>query len=349
MERTVHEKRWKTAVKALSCCVLAMWVGLFSVKDLPGYAVFAEKQENVMLVPGGTPFGVRFYTKGAAIYRVEENSAAEKAGLVPGDIIEAVEKEEVQNGSALTELVKKYGGAPFTVEFIREGSTHSVTVKNCKNEGEGYYMGVCVRDSLAGIGTLTFYDPQTGAFAGLGHGICEGNRGEVLPLGSGNITDVRLTSVTPGKAGAPGQLRGLFSPGSIGVLERNTAEGVFGHFTEKPKLPFEGAPLPVASENEIKAGKAEIYCTLAGGQPEKYTVEIEKILSFDSAGKNFIIHITDEQLISRCGGIVQGMSGSPILQNGKIVGAVTHVMVDDPARGYGIYIGKMLDAMYPER
>ncbi len=299
-------------------------------------------KEGRMLIPGGTPFGVRFYTDGAMICRVEPGSPAMKAGLTEGDLICGVNHEKINDAAGLTKALEKLTGEKTTVEFFREGKKRTVNVYADPDSSGRGALGVYVRDSLAGIGTLTFYDPETGMFAGLGHGICQSGSGTLLRLGHGNITDVRITSVMKGSKGVPGQLRGLFCPGNRGEVKRNTVQGIFGQCDKKDIV---GNPVEAARAEQVKEGKAEILCTVCSGGPQRYEVEIEKILSFEASGKNYLIRVTDENLLALTGGIVQGMSGSPILQNGKIVGAVTHVLVEDPTRGYGIYIGNMLDNM----
>ena len=184
--------------------------------------------------------------------------------------------------------------------------------------------------------------PETNFFGGLGHGICDGETGAVIPMERGTVTDVTINGVVKGVAGAPGELRGSFKNNKTGSLLENTSCGVFGIFTALPEN--HGELLPIALKNEVKSGDAYIICTLDSGNPQKYTVKITDINHDASGSKCFSIKITDSRLLSKTGGIVQGMSGSPIIQNGKLVGAVTHVMVNDPTTGYGIFIENMLNA-----
>ena len=299
----------------------ALFLGIFSESGFFSYAIGGkepekDKTEEIMLIPGGTPFGVRFYTEGALVYRLEEGSPAEKAGLKAGDLIVKVNGQELPNAGKLLLLLETSGDAA-DLEVQRKGRTLSFRVP--LHEESGRMLGVHVRDSVAGIGTITYYDGEKGVFAGLGHGICDGVNGGILPLSHGSVTKVRLTSVKKGEKGLPGQLRGVFCPAAIGEVTANTEQGIFG----KCDPPKGEKALPAAQKNEVHEGDAEI-------------------LSMDSPDKNYLLRVTDKELLELSGGIVQGMSGSPILQDGRIVGAVTHVLLEDPQKGYGIYIGNML-------
>jgi stage IV sporulation protein B len=304
-----------------------------------------RESEERLLIPGGTPFGVRVYTQGVMVFRVAKGSAGEKSGVEPGDLIVKLDGEEIEGALEFSrKMSEKTDGKALLL--IKRGKIEKEILVKKEESGEGSSQdggfGLFVRESLAGIGTLTYYDPQSGRFAGLGHGICEGRQGTVIPVSSGTITDVRITSVNKGSVGAPGQLRGVFSPGVKGSVLQNKEEGVFGIFQKQ--TPYTGTPCPVAKKEQIKEGRAIIRCTVKGETPENYEVRIEKIYGYERNTKNFLIRVTDERLLEVAGGIVQGMSGSPILQEGRIVGAVTHVLVDDPTAGYGIYIGNMLNA-----
>ncbi|MCL2884594.1 MAG: SpoIVB peptidase, partial [Oscillospiraceae bacterium] len=203
-----------------------------------------------------------------------------------------------------------------------------------------YKAGMWVRDSAAGIGTLTFYVPGTNIFAGLGHAICDTDTGETMPLASGEIVPARIYSIKPGVAGTPGELRGGFEMGSLGSLTVNGDTGTYGQLTS---LPAVHDAVPVAMKQEVKPGAAQILTTIDGTDPVLYDVRIDQVKYSDaSPTRNLVITITDPRLLDKTGGIVQGMSGSPILQNGKLVGAVTHVFVNDPTRGYGIFAENML-------
>ena len=203
---------------------------------------------------------------------------------------------------------------------------------------------MCIRDrdSTAGIGTVTFYNPENGLFGGLGHGICDVDTNSLMPMKNGDIVPVTISGVTKGQKGAAGELRGYFSSNqAIGNLFINSDEGVYGQLDASP---VEQQALPVAMKQEVKEGPAQILTTVADGEPQYYNVTIESIEYKNSSRvKNLVVLVTDEVLLEKTGGIVQGMSGSPIIQNGKIVGAVTHVFLNDPTRGYGIFAENMVE------
>ena len=207
---------------------------------------------------------------------------------------------------------------------------------------ESYRLGIEVKDTAAGIGTITYIDPQTGAFGGLGHGICAPNTGEIYPMKNGTVTEVILGGVQKGASGKPGELRGVLSHREIGTLSKNTDCGVFGTLSlDNRTLP---SSIPVGTREELTTGPAEILSSLKNGSPARYQIRITEIDRSATDSKSFRIEVTDPTLIALTGGIVRGMSGSPIIQNGKLVGAVTHVLVANPTEGYGIFIENMLNA-----
>jgi stage IV sporulation protein B len=307
--------------------------------------------KDMKLYPGGMPFGVKFFTRGVPIIGFcdidTENgkvNPACDAGLRQKDIITHVNGRELASALQLTELVEASDGKPLTIEYQRGEQAHKTIVTPIFSESEGIYKtGMWVKDNGAGIGTVSFIFPESNCFAGLGHGICDTDTGELVPIARGNIIDVTISGINKGVSGAPGELRGFFNANKTGTLVGNDECGVFGVFAECPKTAEE--PLPLALRNEVEEGEAYIYCTLDDNCIGKYSIEIKNIDRNATGGKCFIVKVTDKTLIEKTGGIVQGMSGSPIIQNGKIVGAVTHVMVGDPTTGYGIFIENMLSAM----
>ena len=205
--------------------------------------------------------------------------------------------------------------------------------------------GLKERDSMAGIGTMTFYDPQSGTFGALGHGVTDVDTGQLLPLDHGSIMEASVKAVKKGERASPGELKGDFDlTRDSGTLYANTECGIFGKLSAEDAAKIVGAALPIAKKDEVKTGKATILATVSGNETSEYDIEIEKIYSPSGSTRNLLLHVTVEELLTQTGGVVQGMSGSAILQDGKIVGAVTHVLVDDPTRGYGIFIENMLSA-----
>lgn len=309
--------------------------------------------KDLRLYPGGLPFGVKFYTDGLIVIGFSDiedgngrSNPAYDAGLREKDVITKINGKPATGVSQLTEEVERTGGGELTLTCKRAGRDYVVHVTPKYSETEGRYRtGLLIRDSGAGIGTLTFIDPNSLAFGGLGHGICDGDTGELIPMDRGSVLNVTISGITKGASGAPGEIKGYFSSDKTGSLISNTACGVYGHLASLPDgLPEE--PLPIAQRSELRDGDAYIYCTLDdSGIPCRYAVKISDINRSATGNKCFTVKVTDPKLIEKTGGIVRGMSGSPIIQNGKLVGAVTHVLVNDPTSGYGIFIENMLNQM----
>lgn len=301
-----------------------------------------------LLIAAGVPFGVRLHTDGVIVVNLTAVGTGEnakypsrEAGLHKGDVIISVNGERIGSAKALCDTVGKSEGRELSFTVKREGKEKNISVCPQK-DGEVYKIGVLVRDNAAGIGTVTFIDPATGMFAGLGHGICDSETGELIPISYGSCEDVTLTDIIKGKSGAPGELRGFFSGKKTGKIIGNSFAGVFGALSSVP-IELSAEQFPACGRGYAHNGKAYIYTTVDGEGRQKYEVSISAI-DEGGAQKNFIVEVTDETLLSKTGGIVQGMSGSPIIQDGKLIGAVTHVLVGDPSRGYGIFIENMLAA-----
>ena len=323
--------------------------GLFSGSS-PIRAVSAD-YSTLKLYPGGIPFGVKFMTEGVIVVGfadIKSDSGkvcpATAAGLKQNDIILKINGETVTDAIYLSDIAEKSGGASMTLTYSRNGKQAQTTLTPafCKEEGK-YKTGMYVKDSGAGIGTVTYIYPDTLNFGGLGHGICDGDTGKLIPMQRGSVVGVTISGVVKGLSGAPGEVRGYFSSGKTGTLLTNTECGVFGAFASLPSG-LVSEPLPVAKKSEIKEGEAYILSTLDGTTPMKYKIQISNIKLDSTSNKCFTVTVTDSTLINKTGGIIQGMSGSPIIQNGKLVGAVTHVLVNDPTTGYGIFIENMLNA-----
>ncbi|MCC8196866.1 MAG: SpoIVB peptidase [Ruminococcus sp.] len=300
-----------------------------------------------MLIPGGSPVGVKLLTEGVMVVKTAEVtdgvSPAHDAGIMAGDNITSANGEELNSSARLSEIIENSDGEPIVFEIMRNGRSSTVTVTPVYSETDGVYKaGLWIRDSTAGVGTLTFIAPETGIFGALGHPISDSDTLTTLPLGSGEIVDVVITGYDKGERGCPGELYGTFVSGlASGTIELNCEQGIFGTMT----YPSRQEAIPIAYKAEVKTGPATILTTIDGSTPQEFEVEIERVtLSSAAKSKNIIIRVTDPELLEKTGGIVQGMSGSPIIQDGKLVGAVTHVFVSDPTRGYGIFIENMLDA-----
>ena len=308
--------------------------GLVPVKTLK-----VSSYEDGLYMPSGQAVGIKLYTDGVLVIGLAENLPAYNAGIKVNDIITHINDTKVLNAVHFSALLNKNENAPLTLTAIRDGSTFNVDVTPVYTENE-YKIGAWVRDSSAGIGTLTYVEAKTQSFGALGHGICDIDTGSTLTLMQGNLTDCEIVDIVKGEKGAAGRLCGVLSGGEKGVIKKNCELGIYGNLD--PTAVYTAEPVPIASRFEIREGEATILATVDTGAPEEYSVYIEQINTADNSNTSMVIKITDERLIQKTGGIVQGMSGSPILQNGKLIGAVTHVFINDPTKGYGIFIENML-------
>ena len=321
---------------------------------IPVKTATAESYKRLKVYPGGMPFGVKFFTSGVTVVGFSDIESggkqvnpAREAGLRQKDIITHVGGKALADAAALTEAVEASGGKPLVLSCLRGQRAFEVTVTPTLASDEGKYKtGILVRDSGAGIGTVSFIVPDSNYFAGLGHGICDTDTGSLIPICRGTVVDVTISGITKGQCGAPGEIKGFFNPGKTGLLLGNTECGVYGIFSQAPQI--DRAPISIALKDELREGEAHILCTLDESGIGRYSVNISEINRNADGGKCFTVTVTDPALLKKTGGIVQGMSGSPIIQNGKLVGAVTHVLVGDPTRGYGIFVENML-AMLPEK
>ena len=293
--------------------------------------VSAQAAKIAEVIPIGHTVGIKMQAEGVLIVQLTEvqgadgtHSPAKEAGVQEGDVLCRAGETALHSNDDLQKQVALSAGQPIKLTLERGDAEKSVTVTPCRDKTGAYRIGVLARDSLAGIGTLTYVDPQTGAFGSLGHGICDSETGVLLPLQEGTIIHSTVSSVQRGKAGEPGSL-----------------QGEFGTITDD-SLYSELQCVPVASADEIKIGDAEILSNVDGDSVQRYSVQIVKLYpANDEYGRSMMLRVTDSQLAEKTGGIVQGMSGSPILQNGKLIGAVTHVLVDNPMEGYGISMQKL--------
>lgn len=316
---------------------------IFPVKDAK-----VTVMQRKYVVPGGNVFGIRLYTKGVMVIRIDgvttssgNVSPGKQAGLKEGDMIISVEGVSITRNKELSKMFAESGGKTLKMQIERDGHIKEIDFTPVLSDDSSYKGGLWIRDSTAGIGTVTWYDRNDGVFAGLGHAVCDVDTGEIMPLSGGDIVEARVTGCYKGTSGSAGELCGVFSSGSVGELYINSSTGVFG-VLEKYSATSE--VLPIALRQEIVEGPARIICTIDENGPAYYDIEIKKIFkSATNSQRNMTIKVTDKKLIDTTGGIVQGMSGSPIIQNGMLVGAVTHVFIDDCTEGYGIFAENMLD------
>ena len=311
-----------------------------------------EKRKEIEVYPGGISIGVKINNKGALVVGYSDisthdglsESPGKMAGIELGDIIEEVNGENIETCSDLISKVKTCRNDEMTVKILRGNSELTKKISLIKEDNE-YKIGLWVRDSTAGIGTLTFYDKDSKTFGALGHPITDGDTNVSFNIKSGTLLKSSVLSIKKGERGNPGEIKGLFinENESIGNIEKNTNSGIYGDASVELINPNFNKAMTVAYRDEIKEGHAQIITTVEDGGAKAYDIEILKLLPQDEPGsKSMIIKIVDPVLLEKTGGIVQGMSGSPIIQNGKIIGAVTHVLINKPDVGYGIYIEWML-------
>ncbi len=315
---------------------------------IPFSTVNVEVVDELHVSVLGTPFGMKLYTDGVLVIDITtvetvsgSISPGEDAGVKKGDYILSADGKQVLTNEELSAAVAASGGNRIKLVIKRGGTQKTVYVTPAlSKETNSYRIGLWVRDSSAGIGTLTFYSPATGIVCGLGHGVCDEDTGDLLELKNGEIVSAEIVSVEKGSSGSPGQLKGKFTYGTIGKIDCNSEKGVYSVL--KGKLGFSRLT-ETALKQEVRDGDAQILCTVDGREPQLYSCRIKKRSSaYLSATQNMTVTVTDPELLKLTGGIVQGMSGSPILQNGKLIGAVTHVLIDDPTTGYAIFAENML-------
>jgi len=296
------------------------------------------------VIVGGENIGITLNSDGVLIvgvYDVDGKNPATEAGLKTGDVITEVNKKEVNNIEDMASKINDSSDGSVTVGYMRNGKKQTATLKLSKDENNVYKTGLYVKDSVTGIGTLTFIDPETKLFGALGHEIQEQTTGKLLEIKDGKIFESTVTGVVPSSDGNPGEKRAQYDANkTTGDVAENTTQGIFGTYTNE--LPNKDT-YKVAKPSEIKTGKAKILTVLDGTEIKEYEINVTKVNKKDQKNKNFVFEITDKDLLDKTNGIIQGMSGSPIVQGDNIIGAVTHVVVDDPHKGYGIFITNMLE------
>jgi len=296
----------------------------------------ASNNKNIHLIPGGEVLGIRIKEDYVTVL-----SSATGSALRRGDKIIKINGEDIDSAADVSEVLNKCGGNTVRIEVLRGREKITVTTTPTLDNGE-YRLGITLRNMTSGIGTVTFIEPKSMLFGGLGHGVCDSETGSVLEVEWGEVCSVTLGGVSRGEIGKPGELSGVLGKKHFGDVYKNCECGIFGRL-ENYSIDDRDA-VPIGTKSELKLGEAEIISTVKNGKKASYKIEITDIDYNSNGSKSFKIRVTDSMLIAITGGIVRGMSGSPIIQNGKLVGAVTHVLVANPTEGYGIFIENMLEA-----
>ncbi len=321
-------------------------LSLLGVVPVKNVSVSQKKSQQVYV--SGEAFGIKLYTDGVIVVGTQDVETDNKkvnpakvAGIQVGDVIVSINNVNVYTSDDVTEMLNDNNGKSYIMKIKRDGryKTFTLSPVYCNREG-CYKAGMWVRDSTAGIGTITFYNESSGKFAALGHQVNDVDTNEIMPLLKGEAVGATVTQVQKASTGITGSLCCDFEDYTIGKLTENSECGIYGLYTAIPK---NAKKYTVASKQEIKKGSAKILCTVSDGEPREYDIAITKISYTGKGEKDVVFKITDEKLLEATGGIVQGMSGSPIIQNDKLIGAVTHVIVNNPVKGYAIFAEHMLD------
>ncbi len=313
------------------------------------------KTSDIMVYPGGKPLGIKINTKGALVIALSDievdgnkvQSPAAVAGIAIGDSVIRINNETIKSAEDIATYVNRSKGEKIKVTVDRKGEEMNFIVNPViSKKDENYKIGLWVRDSVAGVGTLTFYHKESGKFGALGHPITDVDTNSIMTVGKGEIVNSNIVSVRKGAKGSPGELRGIFTDSNeiLGKINLNTPVGVFGEGNDNLICNNFNKPMKVGFKDEVKIGKAQILTTIDGEEPQLFDIVIEKLLNQNEPdGKSMVIRVVDPICLDKTGGIIQGMSGSPIIQDNKIVGAVTHVLVNKPDTGYGIYMDWMIN------
>ena len=321
-------------------------VSLFN--KVPIKEIDVEVIKNTKIIPNGNIAGLKLYTNGVLVVGMSEIEGIdqrtykpyENSGIKEGDRILKINNKAIINTKDLIQKVNNSNGKEIDIEYARDEIIKECYINPIKTGKDEYKIGLWVRDSAAGVGTVTFYEPETRKFAALGHGIVDIDTEQLINISSGEFVTTRIIDIIKGKSGQPGKIQGTIENSKrIGEIYKNTNFGVFGKANDLNLLKTNlNSEIEVASRNEINLGKAEIICNLSNNKEERYEIEIEKIYRENNYNnKSMRIKVTDNRLIEKTGGIIQGMSGSPIIQNNKFVGAVTSVLVKNPEEGYAIF------------
>lgn len=328
---------------------VTLQVSLFNT--IPVKNITVNVIPTTTVIPVGSTVGLKLYTNGVLVVGMSEINGKkpyEKTGIEEGDMIISLDEDAITCTADLIQKVNQSNGKEINIKYVREGAEYNTEITPIKTSANEYKLGLWVRDTAAGVGTITYYEPATKSFAALGHGILDIDTDKLINIANGEIVSANILSIVKGEKGKPGEIRGtISSKNTIGQVSKNTNLGIYGKIDDISKLNIDTSnELEVAVRNEIQTGKAKILCSLENGVREEYEIEIKKIYKNNNTdNKSMLIEVTDERLLEKTGGIIQGMSGSPIVQNGKFIGAVTHVLVNNPKQGYAVFADMMIKEM----
>ncbi|MDO4282599.1 MAG: SpoIVB peptidase [Clostridia bacterium] len=328
-------------------CVIFLFILYFVLNYSKLIAVYSlqdkiqEETKDMKFLIGGETVGVKLLATGVLVMGIDRTDT----NLKMGDIILSVDGKKVESNLELQKITQESNGKELELKVSREDKEFYTKITPQRGEiTDEYKLGLWVKDSSAGVGTVTFYEANSNKFAALGHAVTETQENYILPITTGGITKTNIYSIKKGVAKAPGELKGTITNDILGQIYGNTDKGIYGEMVDNIYMKGKGE-IEIASKTDIKEGDASIFCTLDDNEVKEYSIKIEKVLLTSTGNKNMTIKITDEKLLEKTGGIIQGMSGSPIVQDGKLIGAVTHVFLNDPTRGYGVFIENMIEDM----
>lgn len=325
-------------------------VNLFGIKVKE---VSVNVIEDIEVVPLGELIGMKLYTNGVLVVGMSEiygennkiYKPYENTGIAEGDTITKIDDKDIESTEDMVNCINDSKGREMKITYIHNSKILETNITPVETDTNNYKVGLWVRDTAAGVGTATFYDKNTGKIAMLGHGILDIDTEELIDISNGEITNTNIVSIIKAENGKTGKIQGIVEgQDDIGKISKNTYFGVYGELYDKNGLMTDASePIKIALRNEIQTGEATLMCALDNGKVEEYTIEIEKIyLNNNSNNKSMLLRIKDEELLEKTGGIIQGMSGSPIVQNGKLIGALTHVLVQNPEQGYAVFADIMI-------
>lgn len=324
-------------------------LSLFNIIDIKKVQV--NTIENIKVIPLGNIIGIKLYSSGVLVIGMSEiqgQKPYENSGIKEGDLIVEINQSEVKTTEKLIECVNQSNGKTIEIKYLRDGIEYITNIDPIEIENNNYKIGLWVRDGAVGIGTATFYEPTNGLIGTLGHGIVDKDTDTLIKTETGEFTTSIITKIKNGEKGNPGEIRGVLNEEQvIGAINKNTKFGIYGTLMQTSKLAInQQNSVEVATKDEIQTGKATVILVLEDGVRTEYEIEIKKIYKNNTEdNKSMLIEITDNRLIEKTGGIIQGMSGAPIIQNGKFIGAITHVLVNNPLQGYAVFGETMIKQM----